>query len=104
MTDTVQTPIVVNPSTVPDVTGTVLRDIAIVAAAFPIVVKLVGARDLTGLLHWLQSSDGATVLAVVVPAVLTAWRAWRNRVRKAELVAVTEAAPNTVAIVKGTNP
>lgn len=102
MTDTVQTPIVVNPSTVPDVTGTILRDIAIVAAAFPIVVKLVGARDLTGLLQWLQSSDGATVLAIVVPAALTAWRAWRNRVRKVELVTVTSAVSNDIGIVKGT--
>lgn len=100
MTEAVQTPIVVNPSTVPDITGTVLRDIGIVLAAFPIVVKLVGARDLTGLLHWLQSSDGATVLAVVVPAAVTAWRAWKTRSRKAALVTVAEAAPNTVAIVK----
>lgn len=102
MTDTVQTPIVVNPSTVPDVTGTVLRDIAIVAAAFPIVVKLVGARDLTGLLQWLQSSDGATVMAIVLPLIVSGWRAWQNRARKTALVTVAEAAPNTVAIVKGT--
>lgn len=102
MTDTVDTPIVVNPSVVPDVTGTVLRDVAIVLAAFPIVVKLVGARDLTGLLQWLQSSDGATVLAIIVPAALTAWRSRKTIFRKRILVEVTEAAPNSKAIVKGT--
>lgn len=102
MTETVDTPIVVNPNATPDVAKTVMRDIAIVAAAFPILVKLIGARDLNGLLHWLQSSDGATVLAIVVPAVLSAWRGWQTRQRKAALVTVAEAAPNSVAIIKGT--
>lgn len=102
MTETVDTPIVVNPNSTPDVTKTVLHDVAIVAAAFPILVKLVGARDLTGLLQWLQSSDGATVLAIIVPAVLAAWRGWRTRQRKAALVTMAQAAPNNVAIVKGT--
>ena len=46
--------------------------------------------------------DGATVLAIVVPAVLSAWRGWQTRQRKAALVTVAEAAPNTVAVVKGT--
>lgn len=101
MTEPVETPIVVTPSTTADMTGTVVRDIAIVAAAFPILLKLIGARDLNGILHWLQSSDGATVLAIVVPAALTTWRAWRTRVRKAELVTVASAAPNSVAVVKG---
>jgi len=104
MTEAVETPIVVTSSTTADVTGTIVRDIAIVAAAFPIIVQLVGARDLNGILHWLQSSDGATVLAIIVPAALTVWRAWRTRVRKAELVTVASAAPNSVAIVKGANP
>jgi len=103
MTETVDTPIVVNASSAPDVTKTVLRDIAIVAAAFPILVKLIGARDLNGLLHWLQSSDGATVMAVVVPAALSAWRGWQTRRRKEALVTVAQAAPNSVAIVKGTS-
>ncbi len=101
MTDTVDTPIVVNPATAPVVAGTVLRDIAIVAAAFPILVKLIGARDLTGLLQWLQSSDGATVVAIVVPLALTAWRSLRSKTRKDELVTVATSASDRVAIVRG---
>jgi hypothetical protein len=42
------------------------------------------------------------VLAIVVPAVLSAWRGWQTRKRKAALVTVAEAAPNSVAIIKGT--
>ena len=102
MTDTVDTPIVVNPNATPDVAKTVLRDVAIVAAAFPILVKLIGARDLNGLLHWLQSSDGATVLAIVVPALLAAWRGRSTLFRKRILVTVAESASNSVAVVKGT--
>lgn len=96
---TEQTPIVVNPSAVPVVANTVVRDILIVVAAFPIIVKLVGARDLTGILQWLQSSDGATVLAIVVPAVLTWLRTRRNLRAKADAVAVARVAPDNVAVV-----
>jgi len=103
MTET-NAPIIVNPSAVPVVANTVVRDIAIVAAAFPILVKLIGARDLTGILQWLQSSDGATVLAIVVPVVLTWWRTRRNLRAKAEAVTVAESAPNSVAIVTQPSP
>ena len=99
-----ENPIIVNPSAVPVVANTVARDIAIVAAAFPIVVKLIGARDLNGLLHWMQSSEGATVLAIVVPVVLTWWRTHRNLRAKADAVTVAQSAPDSVAVVTQPSP
>ncbi len=93
------TPITVNPSTIPDATGTVVRDLLVIAAAFPILVKLIGARDLTGLLHWLQSSEGATVLAILLPILASGWRAWLATRKKATLVTVASAAPDSVAVV-----
>jgi len=93
-------PLVINPSQAASAGGTILRDILVIAAALPILVKLIGARDLRGIIDWLGSSDGATVLAIVVPVVVSGWRAWRSAKQKAKLVTVAEAAPNSVAIVR----
>lgn len=101
---TEQTPIVVNPAAAPVIANTVVRDIAIVAAAFPIVVKLIGARDLNGILHWLQSSDGATVLAIVVPLVLTAWRSRRSLRSLADKVTMGRNVDDSIAIVTESSP
>lgn len=100
MTETVPTPVVVNPSPVGDITGSLVRDFVVVLAALPILVKMIGARDLTGLLHWVQSSDGALVLAIVLPIVASGWRALLARSKKATLVTVAEAAPDSVAQVR----
>lgn len=81
-------PVIVNPSAVPVVAGVVTRDILIVVAALPILVKLVGARDLTAILQWLQSSDGATFLAIVVPVLVSAWRTTLSLRRKREIVEI----------------
>jgi hypothetical protein len=100
MTDTVPTPVVVNPSQVPDAIGSLVRDVMVIAAALPIVVKLVGARDLTGLLQWLQSSDGATAMAVALAMAASGWRAWLAMRKKATLVTVAESARDDVAVVQ----
>jgi len=97
-------PIVVNPSAVPVVAGTLGRDALVVIAALPILVKLIGARDLTGILQYLQSSDGATLLSVVLPAVVLWWRSRRSVKEQAKLVAVAREAPDRVAIVTGATP
>lgn len=97
---TQETPIVVNSSLGATAGGTILRDILVIVAALPILVKLIGARDLRGILDWLASNDGATVLAIIVPLAVSGWRAWRATKQKAKLVTVAEAAPNSVAVVK----
>lgn len=60
----------------PAMGGTAVRDVLVILAALPILVKLVGARDLTAILQYLQSSDGATFLAIVLPILASGWRAW----------------------------
>lgn len=98
MTDEAK-PIVVNPSAVPVVAGTLSRDVLIVLAALPILIKLIGARDLTGILQYLQSSDGATLLSVIVPAVVLWWRSRRSLKQQAKLVTVAREVPDSVAVV-----
>jgi len=97
-------PVVVNPSAVPAVAGTLIRDLVVILAAIPIVVRLIGARDLRGLLDWMQSSDGALVVTIVAPLIASGWRAWRAKRKKAELVTVARAAPDSVAIVTAPTP
>ena len=97
-------PIVVNPSAVPVVGGVVLRDLMVIIAALPILLKLIGAHDLTAILQWLQSSDGATFLAVIVPIAVTAWRARRSVLSKAETVVIARSAPDSVAVVTEPSP
>lgn len=96
---TTDTPIVVNPSLLPSAGGTILRDILVIAAALPILVKLIGSRDLRGIIDWIGSSDGATVIAIVVPLLVSGWRAWRSTKQKAKFVTVAAAAPDSVAVV-----
>ena len=81
---------------VPAVAGTMTRDFLIVLAALPILVKLIGARDLTALLQWLQSSEGATFLAIILPIVASGWRAWWSYRKEQKLLEATppsQAAP-----------
>lgn len=71
----------------PAVAGTLVRDVLVVVAALPILIKLIGARDLNSILHWLQSSDGATFIAVVAPLIASGWRAWSSYRTKQALLA-----------------
>jgi hypothetical protein len=98
------TPIVVNPSAVPVVAGTLGRDALVVLTALPILIKLIGARDLTGVLQYLQSSDGATLVSIVVPAVVLWWRSRRSVKEQAKLVTVAREVSDDVAVVTGATP
>ncbi len=101
MTEPVDTPIVVNPSTTAAAGGSLARDLLVIAAAVPIVIKLIGAHDLTGLLQSLQSSDGATVLTILLPIAASGWRAWRANRVKDEKVTMATVVPDAVAVIKG---
>lgn len=80
---------------VPVATGTLVRDVLVVLAALPILVKLIGARDLTALLQWLQSSEGATLLAIILPVIASGWRAWWAYHKERKLL---EATPPAAAV------
>lgn len=98
------TPDVINPSVLPAAGGAVLRDILVIVAAIPIVVSLIGAHDLSGLLQWVRSSDGATVLAILLPIVASGWRAVMAARRKGKTVTYARSASDSVVIVAEKNP
>lgn len=95
------TPIVVNPNTVPAVGGTIVRDVLVVLVTLPILIKAIGAHDLTAILQYLQSSDGATFLAIVVPIAVSGWRALLSLRTKREMATIAEHVPDSIAVVVG---
>lgn len=98
------TPDVISPSVLPAAGGAVLRDLLVIIAAIPIVVSLIGAHDLTGLLAWVRSSDGATVLAILLPIVASGWRAVMAARRKSKTVTYARSASDDVVIVNEAAP
>lgn len=100
---TEETPIVVNPSPAKDQIATATRDAALLLAALPALIALLGKRDVIGIVNYLASAEGSTVLGMIVAAGVVAWRQIIARRKKAELVTVAEAAPNRVAVVTDSN-
>lgn len=98
MTD--KTPIIVNPSPAKDQIATATRDVALLLAALPALIALLGKRDVIGIVNYLASAEGSTVLGMIVAAGVVAWRQIIARRKKTELVTVAEAAPNRVAVVE----
>lgn len=94
------TPIIVNPNPAKDQIATATRDIALLLAALPALIALLGKRDVIGIVNYLASAEGSTVLGMIVAAGVVAWRQVIARRKKAELVTVAEAAPNKVAVVE----
>ena len=92
----------VNPSTVLTVVKTAGSLLAFATLFFGTVMSFLSARDLAGLFVYLQQNDtiaGLTMLATF------GWFVWRNLAaywRKLRDVEIANAAPASVAVVKGT--
>jgi len=95
------TPIVVNASAAPAIAGTLARDVLVIAAALPILIKLIGAHDLTAILQWLQSSDGATFLAIALPILASGWRALLSLRAKQTTAQIADHVDDSIAVVVG---
>lgn len=96
---TEETPIVVNPSPVKDQIATATRDVALILAAIPALIALLGKRDVIGIVNYLASAEGSAVLGMLVAAGVVIWRQLLARRANAKLKIVAEAAPNRVAFV-----
>lgn len=95
-----ETPIIVNASPAKDQIATATRDVALLLAALPALIALLGKRDVIGIVNYLASAEGSTVLGMIVAAGVVGWRQWLARRKKAQLVTVAASAPDRVAIVK----
>lgn len=95
----VQEPIVVNPSPAASQTATASRDVLLLVAALPALIAVFGTRDVKQIVDFIASAQFAPVLGLIVGGVVVVWRQINARRKKAELVTVAEAAPNSVAVV-----
>lgn len=95
-----ENPIIVNPNPAKDQIATATRDVALILAALPALIALLGKRDVIGIVNYLASAEGSTVLGAIVAAGVLVWRQFIARQKKAELVAVATAAPDQVAVVE----
>lgn len=97
---TEETPIIVNPNPAKDQIATATRDVALLLAALPALIALLGKRDVIGIVNYLASAEGSTVLGMIVAAGVVAWRQNHARRKKAELVTVAASASDQVAVIK----
>lgn len=97
---TEETPIIVNPNPAKDQIATATRDVALLLAALPALIALLGKRDVIGIVNYLASAEGSTALGMIVAAAVVVWRQVIARRKKAELVTVAASAPDRVAVVE----
>lgn len=96
---TESTPIVVNPSSVQAMIITGLRYFATVVGGVTAVLGLVGKRDLSGLIAYVQSADGLALIGAIVAIGGSAYGVFKTYSNKQKLVTTADAAPNSVAVV-----
>lgn len=94
-------PVIINPSPLAEQAASLTRDILVWIAVLPGLLAILGTRDVVKIIIWLQSTEGATALGLVVLGAMTLWRQIVTRRAKAKLVTVAQAAPDSVAVIKG---
>lgn len=91
----------INPSTVLTIVKTAGSLLAFATLFFGTVMRLLSARDIAGLFVYLQQNDTIAGLTMLATA---GWFVWRNLAaywRKRREVEIANAAPSSVAVVKG---
>jgi hypothetical protein len=99
--NSVETPVVINPSTTGEHLTSGVRDLVIFIGGFSAFIGFIGKRDLAGMVAWLQSSEAYPFLGLVLAGATLVWRHIRIRTKKSELVSVGLMAPNSAAVVLG---
>lgn len=101
MTEEIETPppLQVTDSTTKEQAGAATRDLALVLAAIPTLLALIGKHDFIGLVTWLSSVEGLPALGVIVTAAVLVWRQVITRWSKRKLITVAAHADDSVAQV-----
>lgn len=93
---------VIDPNPWPEIIGVAARQVGMIGGAVVSLFGFVSARDLSGLFAYIRSEDGVAAFGALTTVTLLGWgyvRAWRARHK---LVKIAHAAPDSVAVVKGT--
>lgn len=97
--DPIERPMVVHASSAGAQVGSMVRDLALILSAVPVILGILGKRDFTALVKYLASDDFAPVAGVLVSLAVIAWRQWNARHTKARLVAAARAEPGSVIVI-----
>ncbi len=100
MPDTSTKPIVVSPNAgVVDTLTALGRYIVVIMSAIPILLQLLGARDVFAIIAYLRGSDGATLIAAVIGVGTLVYGLIKTRKRGAQIatVALDSRVPASVA-------
>lgn len=92
-------PVVVNESALPAPIAAALRYLVVIAGAIPILIQLIGAKDVVAIVAYFQSDAGATLLAAIGSLVTLAYGLFKTYKTKKTLVAAADAAPNDQFVV-----
>lgn len=78
------------------------RYLVAIVTAVPILMTLLGQRDLVSIIAYLQGTDGSTLIAAVVGLATMAYGLFKTRKRGAQIanVAADERVPASVASLK----
>jgi len=79
--------------------STGLRDVGIVVTFGAGLLGLIGKRDLTGIMAFMQSEQGITALSLVAGIALTAWRQWNARHNVKVVEAAVNSPPSDPAVI-----
>lgn len=103
MTDQASTPIVVNANAgILDTIYAALRYLTVLAASIPILMQLLGTRDVTAIVAYFQDDGGKALIAAAVGLGTLAWGLFKTHKRGAQVATVgaSSLVPNTVAKLK----
>lgn len=103
MVDQATKPIVVreNAGTI-DLLTSLARQLVYIMGAIPILLTLLGTRDVVGIIAYLQSSDGVKLLAAAGTIFTAAYGLYKSRKRGAQVatVAADRRVPDSLAQLK----
>jgi len=97
-------PIVVQPSSWPEIMGIAMRQLGLIGGGIVSLIGFMSAHDLAGFFRYIREDEGYAFVGAAVTVAVAAYgyfRAWRA---KQKLLAITCAAPDCVAVVKGAVP
>ena len=92
-------PVVVKESALPAPIAAAMRYLVVIAGAIPILIQLIGAKDVAAIVAYFQSEAGVTLIASITSLATLAYGLFKTYQTKKTLVAAADAAPNDQFIV-----
>lgn len=75
------------------------RYLVVIASTIPLLMTVLGTKDIVSIIAFFQGEDGAKLLAAVIGLGTFAYGLYKTRKRGAQAVVLADAAPNAVAKV-----